>query len=372
MEATLLDWIKNVQTNKISLSLEDEAKTSQSVILPILKYLGWEIFDSNEVCPQFSIKSKKVDFTVKKVDFALRYQDQNKVFIEVKKVGVDLETGYHQTQLLDYSFLEGVELAVLTNGISWWLYLPLRIGGWEQRKFYTIELIDQDPKDIVQKFTDFLSREKVVSGKAIEKAEKLFNSNQKELLIKQNLPKAWSKILGESNEILIDLIADTTEKLCGYKPDDEIVENFIATYAQKNQYPSISRSTINYSKGVNLPPSQSSQKNNDEKNLAYKRISSFNFLGEQHGAKTWKDLLVQITNLMLALHPDQFSKVLTLSGRRRPYFSTNETDLRTAEQIKPTNIFMETNHSATNIMGLTYKIILLFGYLEKDLVIDYQ
>ena len=371
MEATLLDWIKNVQTNKISLSLEDEAKTSQSVILPILKYLGWEIFDSNEVCPQFSIKSKKVDFTVKKVDFALRYQDQNKVFIEVKKVGVDLETGYHQTQLLDYSFLEGVELAVLTNGISWWLYLPLRIGGWEQRKFYTIELIDQNPKDIAQKFTDFLSKEKVVSGKALEKAKKLFNSNQKELLIKQNLPRAWNKILGESNEILIDLIADTTEKLCGHKPDDEIVEKFIDSQVHHIEYPSISKPTINHSKRGNFSPTQSLQKINDGSNVTYKQISSFNFLGIHYKSKTWKDLLLKITYLMLGLHHDQFSKVLTLSGRK-PYFSKTPEELRYPENIENTDIFIETNMSATQKLRLSNTIIQLFGYSEKDLVVDYQ
>jgi hypothetical protein len=371
MEATLLDWIKKVQTNKIILSLEDEAKTSQSVILPILQYLGWEIFDSNEVCPQFSIKSKKVESTIKKVDYALRYQDQNKVFIEVKKVGIDLETGDHQRQLLDYSFQEGVELAVLTNGISWWLYLPLRIGGWEQRKFFTIELIDQDPKEIAQKFTDFLSKEKVVSGKALEKAKKLFNSNQKELLIKQNLPKAWNKILGESNEILIDLIADTTEKLCGYKPDDEVVEQFIASYAHQIEYPSISKPTIYRPKIVNPPPSSSSLKNNNGSNVTYKQISSFKFLEKQHDTKTWKGLLMQITNLMLALHPDQFSKVLTLSGRK-PYFSKIPEELRYPENIESTPIFIETNMSATQKMKLSYTIIKLFGYSENDLVVAYQ
>ena len=67
------------------------------------------------------------------VDFALRHRGVNKVFIEVKKVGAKFEA--HQEQLLNYSFNYGVKLATLTNGLTWWFYLPLQEGRWEQRRF---------------------------------------------------------------------------------------------------------------------------------------------------------------------------------------------------------------------------------------------
>lgn len=365
MEDGLLAWIKKIQADRSLELLGDEAKTKQIVILRILSLLGWDIHNIDEVCPEYTIGNNRVDYS-------LRYQNQNKVFIEVKKVGIDLENENHQEQLLNYSFHHGVKLAILTNGISWWLYLPLREGGWEQRKFYTIELHDQDPSDIVQKFFTFLSKETVISGLAIENAENLFKSKQKELLIQENLPKAWNKIIKESNEDLIELIADTTEKLCGYKPNDEIVELFIASNVQHIEYPRISKLSIKPSKSDNASVSENSQKNNNESNLAYKQISSFNFLGKKYPAKTWKDLLVQITNLMLSLHPDQFSKVLSLSGRKRPYFSKNPEELRFPEKINHTDFFIETNMSATHKMRLSNKIIQLFGYSENTLIVDYQ
>ncbi len=128
----------------------------------------------------------------------------------VKRVGEDLEK--HQEQLLNYSFQEGVKLAVLTNGITWWFYLPLHEGSWEQRKFYTIEIYDQDAEEISQKFWDFLSKENVVSGKAIVSAETIYKGRQKQHLIEITLPKAWNKIIKESDENFIELIAETTEK----------------------------------------------------------------------------------------------------------------------------------------------------------------
>ena len=63
------------------------------------------------------------------------------MFIEVKRARVNLED--HQQQLLEYCFQEGVRLAVLTNGRTWWLYLPLQAGSWEQRRFLTIDLESQ-------------------------------------------------------------------------------------------------------------------------------------------------------------------------------------------------------------------------------------
>jgi len=50
-------------------------------------------------------------------------RNENKIFLEVKRAGEDLNNEKHEDQLLEYSFRQGVELAVLTNGMTWWLYL---------------------------------------------------------------------------------------------------------------------------------------------------------------------------------------------------------------------------------------------------------
>jgi hypothetical protein len=300
------------------------------------------------------------------VDYALKYQNQNKVFIEVKKIGIDLEK--HQEQLLNYSFQEGVKLAVLSNGIGWWLFLPLREGSWEQRKFYTIEIFDQEPKDIAQKFVDFLSKNSVISGNAIENAEKLFKSKQKEALIKENLPKAWNKLLRESNEDLIELLADTTEKLCGYKPTDEVVEQFITSYILQLESSDVLKTVVPRTQSI--IPTQ--QKQNDDLSFAYKQVSSFIFNGKRQIVRTWRDLLIQVSILMLNRHQDQFSEVLKLSGRKRPYFSKNPKELRYPEKLNGTDIYVETNLSATNIMTLTRRILTLFGHSDNEWVIEYR
>ena len=354
MNENLLKLINNLRKDRRLLSY-DEAATKQAVVLRILHCLGWNPFNIDEVYPEYSVGSKKVDY-------ALRYNGKNKVFIEVKKVNEDLEK--HQEQLLNYSFQEGVKLAVLTNGISWWFYLPLREGSWVQRKFYTIEIYDQEAQDIVKKFEDFLLKENVVSDKAIENAENLYKSRQKQHLIKETLPKAWKKMISEPDELLVELLADTTEKLCGYKPDNEMVEQFLTEVGQK----AVVRPDRKISTTERLSPSQISRPSSES--YTGKTIKAFTFKGIRYPVRSWKEMLIKITNLMLSAHRDQFDRVLNLVGRKRPYFTRNRNELRNPERINNTAIYVETNLSAKSIVKLSKRIITLFGYNENDISID--
>ena len=360
MNEELLRLIHDFKKDRRLLSF-DEAATKQAVILRILKALGWDPFTIDEVYPEYSVGGKRVDY-------ALRYNGRNKVFIEVKKVNEDLEK--HQEQLLNYSFQEGVNLAILTNGISWWFYLPLREGSWEQRKFYTIEIYDQETEDITKKFEEFLSKENVISDIAIKNAENLYKSKQKQHLIKETLPKAWEKIITEPDELLVELLAETTEKLCGYKPDNETVEQFLINIAQTH----ITQTKKKKPTPARLPSSQVSQPpkvNAKIENYTGKSIVAFTLKGIKYPVRSWKEMLIKITNLMLSAHRDQFDKILNLVGRKRPYFTRNPNELRNPERVDNTDIYVETNLSANSIVRLSKRIIELFGYRGDDLSIEF-
>ncbi|NJD22094.1 MAG: hypothetical protein FIA82_05430 [Melioribacter sp.] len=195
----------------------DEIATKQKIILQILNLLGWNIF-SDEVIPEYSVENKRVDYS-------LRISNRNLVFLEVKKPKEDLET--HEKQLLDYAFRQGVELAILTNGLTWWFYLPTKSGDWNSRKFYTIDLNEQEVNSCAEKFIEFLLKEKVISGDAIKAAEKIHKSRVRQNTIDQTLPEAWNKLISEPDSLLIDLIIESTEKICGYRPDSPNVNTFL-------------------------------------------------------------------------------------------------------------------------------------------------
>ncbi len=167
----------------ISIATWNEAQAREWIIRPILDLLGW---GRREITPEYGVGTRRVDY-------ALEINGDNEVFIEAKKPQVDLEN--HQEQLLDYSFKEGVDLAILTNGIAWWFYLPLKKGAWNDRKFYTINILEQEIKDIVDKFSLLLSRENVASGEAVRQAESILKSSQREKIVKERLPEAWNKVI---------------------------------------------------------------------------------------------------------------------------------------------------------------------------------
>jgi len=220
MKEKLTTFIENLRIDKRIMSF-DEAATKQAVILKLLSILEWDTFNIEEVRPEYSVGSKSVDYS-------LRIANSNKVFLEIKRIGENLEK--HQEQLLNYSFQEGVKLATLTNGVTWWFYLPLYEGNWEQRRFYTIDIRQQESTEASIKFIDFLSKDNIATGKAIQNAETIYKSRKKQTKIKNALPDAWNKIIFEDNELMIDLLSETTEKICGYKPDSDVVKHFLSEY----------------------------------------------------------------------------------------------------------------------------------------------
>ena len=225
MQKELLLAITEISSNGSLFVSWDEASIKSGVLQRLLSLLGWNPFDVNEVKPEYTVESKRVDFS-------LRISGVNKAFIEVKRSGEDLEP--HQEQLLEYSFREGVKLAVLTNGLTWWFYLPLNEGSWEERRFFTADFCEQDPEAITERFVSLLSKENIASGDAIKNAEHLYRSTQKKNILKEALPKAWHKIINEPDDILVGLLVETTEKLSGFRPETDEVGKFLQSISQSS------------------------------------------------------------------------------------------------------------------------------------------
>jgi predicted type IV restriction endonuclease len=205
MREQIIRFLNEIRSNAAKIAAYDEAATKQGLILRLLSLLGWNTFDTDEVRPEYSVEGKHVDYS-------LAINNTNEVFVEVKRPSQELEN--HEKQLLDYSFHQGVDLAVLTNGLIYWFYLPTAKGAWTKRKFYTIDILAQDPSEVASKFTDVLAKDKVSSGSSIKECRRIYESKLKKTIILETLPEAWNKILGEANSLLADLLSETTERLC--------------------------------------------------------------------------------------------------------------------------------------------------------------
>ncbi len=295
----------------------------------------------------------------------MRIDGKDRLFIEVKKTGEELEG--HEEQLLAYSFKAGIRIAVLTNGFEWWFYLPLNEGSWEQRKFYMIDISQQESQDVVSKFVDFLSRDNVSSEKSIANSEEVYKSRKKESILKETFQKAWDKLISEPDDRLIELMTNKTEELCGYKPEAELVEQFLARRVTPRTVPAsqlVKSSSAYIQRGV---PTQIASASGGYTN---KSISVFVFNRKQYQPKSWKELLLTMCDVLRESHGSEFEKVLNLVGRKRPYFTRNPNELRIPQEIGGTNIFVETNLSANQITKICSNMLSAFGYREDALKIE--
>jgi len=80
-----------------------EEATKQGAVLPILNQIGWNCFNVQEVVPEFSVGTGRIDY-------CLCINGKNAVFIEVKRITEELER--HEKQILDYSFEHGVNMVL--------------------------------------------------------------------------------------------------------------------------------------------------------------------------------------------------------------------------------------------------------------------
>ena len=64
MKDRLIAAINEIRNNK-SIVISDEASIKSGVILRLLSLLGWNPFDVNEVKPEYTVESKRVDFSLR-------------------------------------------------------------------------------------------------------------------------------------------------------------------------------------------------------------------------------------------------------------------------------------------------------------------
>ena len=362
MQDQLKNFINEIKSAK-GLSTYDEATTKQIIIIRILNILGWNIFDIKEIQPEYPVDPQNSN---EKVDYALAKDTDNMVFVEAKAVSIDLENW--EEKFCNYCFKNNVVIGVLTNGISWWFYLPRAKGSWYERKFYSINLVQQDIDVIVSKFIDFLAKQNITSGKSEENAKKTYESKQKNQIIKKSLSQAWNTLISSEDESFIDLFNNMLEKISGYRAESEEIAEFLAKnktriLLSEEQPIQVSRRT----REVEVQPSIEDEKTSNYVRSGFtgKGINAFIFNNKKYEARSWKQLLMGICEELNNLHKKDFEKVLSLKGRKRPYFTKNANELRVPEKIRGTDIFVETNLSANSIVSLCEDVLSLFGYKDS-------
>jgi len=243
--------------------------------------------------------------------------------VEVKQVG---QSEGAERQLFEYAFHIGVPMAILTDGQEWHFFLPAEQGLYQERRVYKLDILERSPDESVERLARYLTFADVVSGKAIEAARTDYRNVSRDRQIKTTLPLAWKKLIEEQDGLLIELLADKVESLCGYRPDEDAVSNFLAKES-----------------GIEAPKKQPAQPkpNNeyisprpqpaiDRTSLRHKNGTyGFTLNGEYHKAVNAKDVLIQVFDALAQADSTFIERFAALPkhGRKRRYLSANPDDL---------------------------------------------
>jgi predicted type IV restriction endonuclease len=124
---------------KIRENILTEEATKTSLILPFIQVLGYDVFNPQELVPEFiaDVGIKKGE----KIDYAIMQGNDPIILIEAKSINEKLEK--YDSQLYRYFGTTKAKFAIITNGIEYKLFTDLdEPNKMDEKPFFTFNLLD--------------------------------------------------------------------------------------------------------------------------------------------------------------------------------------------------------------------------------------
>jgi len=150
-----------------------EEATKTALVLPMIRELGYDIFNPKEVIPEFT-----ADVGIKKgekVDYAICQEGMPIILFECKPMGAKLES--YSSQLYRYFSTTKARIAILTDGVIYRFYSDLIKANILDTKPFLVLNLDRLTKDVADRIEPF-SRELFSLDSVLADAALLFAKSQ--------------------------------------------------------------------------------------------------------------------------------------------------------------------------------------------------
>ena len=296
MEEDLLDIRAGIKAGRYV----NEATVSQGIVQRLLNALGWPVYDTEIVAPEYSLGTRRADY-------ALCHPPREPVIlVEVKQV---VQSKGADRQLFEYAFHKGVPMAILTDGQEWNFFLPTEQGDYSERQLYKLDILERDPHQAESSFKRYLEYDAVRSGQAIEAARRDYRNAARKRQAQKTLPDAWAKLIESEDELLLELLSDKVEDLCGVKPEPDAVAAFL-----RKQPPSANKVV------PALSPKSSAQ---PTPTATVSKVTGYELYGQRRRARNARDVLIQVFREFAEREPEFLERFAALPkhGRKRRYLA---------------------------------------------------
>ena len=313
---------------------QNEEAVKFRIVAPMLTGLGWETAGP-EVHYEYVVGRGRVDF-------ALGEASNIVSFIEAKAPRVNLN--HHVEQVVRYAFHESVDICVLTDGLQWWLYLPMEPVRFEERRFAVLQIrkdpIDQLRDDLHQ----YLSRESMMSGEALRAARRRF-------LLDKAIPTAWQELLTGPDEALVELVRQRVSEHVDVLPTAEEVRERISLPPGSTPEPPTPPH----------PPKPPTPPDSSRKPIGYR------LWGEFYPVRYGNEVLLGVAECLYGAHSDSFAdRIQALS-----WASRNRRGDRWKE-VGTTGIFLNVNYKVDKLIERSRELLDFFGHPSSELEIVYR
>lgn len=312
--------IKSIQDGIKTGLFTNQALVSQGIVLRILQALSWPTFDVKVVSPEYPLNGRRVDYAL------CHPPGKPIILIEVKPPG---QSATGERQLFEYAFHKGVPMAILTDGQEWHFFLPAEPGDYGERRVYRLDIVERDIDESIRRLERYLEYQAVCSGASLEAARDDYKDVARMRQIKATLPKALSKLIEDEEDLLLELVADQVESLCGYKPDIDIVSDFL-------------KSTVKIDFGIHrlhpyTPPTPTPPMHPSGISEKF----GLSLYGQWFPARNARDVLVQVFSKLSERDQTFLNRFASLPkhGTKRRYLA------RTPEELYPHRPDLARNHS---------------------------
>lgn len=145
------------QVKKRQGHITGEEATKQALVLPFLQALGYDVYDPQEVRPEYiaDFAKRKSSGQFEKIDYALYVKGELGIFVECKPIGSKPED--HDGQLARYfNATPSVRVGVLTNGLCYRFFTDLQAPNlMDSEPFleFSILSVSERDADMVKAFT---------------------------------------------------------------------------------------------------------------------------------------------------------------------------------------------------------------------------
>lgn len=128
--------------------IQTEEATKNALVMPMLRALGYDVFDPTIVIPEFT-----ADFGTKrgeKVDYAIRIGNEIQILIECKPVMGALAIS-HASQLYRYFSVTKARFGILTNGLEWRFFTDLDVPNkMDEKPFFIFSILECGEHDVTE------------------------------------------------------------------------------------------------------------------------------------------------------------------------------------------------------------------------------